>query len=992
MPLKNGGHWEERFFRDLSALPLPGAAVVIDVRDERYCDDHAASLIGHLAIELEDLAAEMHLNQVARWRYLADCIELLRLDTIPPDAQQDEFVDIKLTTRRGKQIPIQGRSDLAKTIGRGYIDRVRNQHIKAVKDNGLDEGEFQTSMVDPEQPTVRVFFLTDMEDKDSLERASTYAYWLKEWINKQHGERLFSRDERISTIALCLNAPASGQEAILQSLGGWLPEERNLMTALDTVILIQEYRDDAAYIGGEAQIYQAELILYTLLLHWPEILKTDAQNAWYDPDGVQNLPWPTYTLGIAALEYSARWGARWLDYGLTARALEMMRDVKKADSELKALRPGVQGWFTAWWEEVQAVVPNVLHGAVLDIEGLTLLEGYASSSPFRSNSLRQAQGELQKITEGVRKLYAPSGSATLQRVIDGAPFMLDQIRQSANDPGRKQEPQEAPRQLNELYIRAQKFVDVSFREAWGAVPRTLSQIALLREGMGDLRREKQNPPNIETLRGEVEREIADVDKRLVYKTRTWKIPVVGELFPSTVFSLAIAFILFLVLWNVLSNASFIPAILNRPLVFGITALPVLCLLVVVVGEIAYLFVRNNRIRQAQQGTYRKLRDVLIKHSAEIRTFVVANAALALLEWADLYQPGEETSPYEERLKQLDKTLEDAQIAARKQQIAADQRLCLSLDQRPLKNNLEAPWPNLNNRKDLLTWRRLEDAYLAASHKLESTFAPLNFLSEMLVRRLGTEKPEAILQSLLSEAVVIQSYAARTTVQDLLVMRGKQLAAQSPSRQSDEIHFQLLSTMLVGVLLSSDIVPLALQDVLPLIDRYGAEKDLFLTDAPVVMSEVLSLNEVVRDTMLGQALRGDQAVTNFTLKTDVPAELVLASWVSQQRLFDTAFAESLEENDIITLLDKRKVKLEQALDDLRRKSRLAGYPDQMTGDDFFLLMLAPGWTSNAFIVNGGTHDGGPNNVKPILFPDAEKIVYLHIHRLRQLLPGKAVVLK
>jgi len=634
MPLKNGGHWEERFFRDLSALPLPGAAVVIDVRDERYCDDHAASLIGHLAIELEDLAAEMHLNQVARWRYLADCIELLRLDTIPPDAQQDEFVDIKLTTRRGKQIPIQGRSDLAKTIGRGYIDRVRNQHIKAVKDNGLDEGEFQTSMVDPEQPTVRVFFLTDMEDKDSLERASTYAYWLKEWINKQHGERPFSRDERISTIALCLNAPASGQEAILQSLGGWLPEERNLMTALDTVILIQEYRDDAAYIGGEAQIYQAELILYTLLLHWPDILKTDAQNAWYDPDGVQNLPWPTYTLGIAALEYSARWGARWLDYGLTARALEMMRDVKKADSELKALRPGVQGWFTAWWEEVQAVIPNVLHGAVLDIEGLTLLEGYASSSPFRSNSLRQAQGELQKITEGVRKLYAPSGSATLQRVIDGAPFMLDQIRQSANDPGRKQELQEAPRQLNELYIRAQKFVDVSFREAWGAVPRTLSQIALLREGMGDLRREKQNPPNIETLRGEVEREIADVDKRLVYKTRTWKIPVVGELFPSTVFSLAIAFILFLVLWNVLSNASFIPAILNRPLVFGITALPVLCLLVVVVSEIAYLFVRNNRIRQTQQGTYRKLRDVLIKHSAEIRTFVVANAALALLEWAE----------------------------------------------------------------------------------------------------------------------------------------------------------------------------------------------------------------------------------------------------------------------------------------------------------------------------------------------------------------------
>lgn len=992
MPLKNGGHWEERFFRDLSALPLPGAAVVIDVRDERYSDTRATPLIEHLAIELEDLTAEMYLNRVSRWRYLANCIELLRIDTIPADDRQNELVDIKLTTRTGKQIPIQGRDDLAKTIGRGYIDRVRNQHIAAMKDNGLDEGELQTLRVDPEQPMVRVFFITDMEDKASLERASTYALWLKEWTDEQHGERFFSRDERVSTIALCLNAPASGQEAILQSLGGWLPEDRNRVTALDTVILIQEYRDDAAYIGGEAQIYQAELILYTLLLHWPEILKVDAQEAWFHSDGVQNLPWPTYTVGIAALEYSARWGARWLDYALSARSLEMMRDVKKVDSEQKALRPGVQSWFDAWWAEVQIVVPAVLNGAVPDIEGLVQLQGFASRSPFRSNSLPQTQREWQKYADEVRQLYATTGPATLQRVIDSAPFMLDQVKQSANDPTRDVALQEASTQLTALYIRAQKFIDDSFREAWGAVPRVLSQIALLRESMGELRRIKQNPPNIETMRGQTLQEVDNVDKRLLNEARTWKIPLLGELFPSTVFSLTIACILFVALWYMLSSTSFLPAILGRPLVLGITALPVLCLLLTVVGEIVYLFLRNRRIRQAQQATYQKLSVILEKQSDEIGIFVAVNAALALLEWADFFQPGTETSPYEERLKQLDMTLEAAQLAAHKQQIAADQRLCLSFDQRPLKNSLEPPWPNLNNRKDLLTWRRLEDAYLAACNKLESSFAPLNFLSEMLVRRVGTEKPEAILQSLLSEAVVIQSFVARTTVQDLLAKREKQLPAQSPSRQSDEIRFQLLSTMLVGVLLSSDIVPLALQDVLPLIDRYSEEKALFPTDAPVVMSEELSLNEVVRNTMLGQNLRGDQAVTNFTLKTDVPTELVVASWISQQRLFDATFAESLEENDIITLLDKRKVTLDQALDDLRRTSRLAGYPDQMTGDDFFLLLLAPGWTSNAFIVNGRVHDDGPSNVKPVLFPDAEKIVYLHIHRLRQLLPGKTVARK
>ncbi len=53
MPLKNGGLWEESFFRELLTLPLPGAAVVIDVRDERYCDDHDTPLIEYLAIELK---------------------------------------------------------------------------------------------------------------------------------------------------------------------------------------------------------------------------------------------------------------------------------------------------------------------------------------------------------------------------------------------------------------------------------------------------------------------------------------------------------------------------------------------------------------------------------------------------------------------------------------------------------------------------------------------------------------------------------------------------------------------------------------------------------------------------------------------------------------------------------------------------------------------------------------------------------------------------
>ncbi|HVB20681.1 MAG TPA: hypothetical protein VNG51_01870 [Ktedonobacteraceae bacterium] len=991
MPLNNGGHWEERFFHDLSTLPLPGAAVVIDVREERSCDDHETPLIGYLAIELEDLAVEMRLNQVARWRYLADCFDLLRIETIPPDTKQDEFVDIKLITRAGRQTPIQGRNDLVKTIGRGYIDRVRNQHIKAMKDNGSNEEAFQmSSMVDPEQPTVRVFFLTDMEDKNSLARASTYASWLKDWVNEQHGVRSYSRDERISTIAICLNAPSNGQEAILQSLGGWTSDQSRLYTALDMVILLQEYRDDAAYIGGEEQIYQAELILYTLLLHWPEVLTTDGQGAWYDLDGIQDLPWPTYTIGIAAMEYSARWGARWLDYGLTARALELMRDVRKVDDELKALRFSVQGWFDAWWGAVKGAVPTILVGTTPDIEGLAQLENAARRSPFRSGSPLQAQSELQRFTSEVHQLYAPSGSVTLQRVIDSAPFILDQIRQNASDPGQKGmgQEKETATQLTALYIRAQQFIDDCFRGSWGAVPRALNQIAFLRESASELRRTKQDPPNIEAMRRQFEHEAADANKQLMHRTRSWKAPMVGEFLQSTALSLVFSLFLLIVLWSVSGNASFVPVILQRPLLPGITGLQVLCLVFVILVEVGYLVLRNNTLKKEQQAAYQKLRDILQQHCAAVGEFVAANTALTLLEWTDLYKSGEEISPYEERLKQLDKTLERAQIASRQQQHIADQRLRLSLDQKPLRNALEPLWPNLNNRKDLLTWRSIEDAYLSASSELEQNFPPLNFLSAMLVRRLGTEKAEAILQSLMPKALVAQGLVRETTVRSLLEVH----EMHAPTKQSDEIRFQMLSTMLVGVLLSSDVVPPAIQDVLPLIESYSRQKDNYLSESSVLASDVLNLSDIVRETMLDHALRGDQAITNFTLKPDVSAEFVLASWMRQQNLFDTAFAEHLEENDIIALLDKRKVKLEQALDDLRQKSRLDGYPDQMTGDDFFLLLLAPGWSSDAFIVNSRPQNNGPNKVRPVLFPDAEKMVYLHIHRLRQLLPGTAVVVK
>jgi len=1004
MPLKNGGLWEERFFRELLTLPLPGAAVVIDVRDERYCDDHDTPLIEYLAIELEDLAAEMKLNQVSRWRHLADCIEFLRIEETPHTTEKFEFlpsedtqmetarddrIDFKLTTRAGKQIPIQGREDLAKTVGRDYIDRVRNQHINAIKDTGPDEQQLNMPHVDPEQPTVRVFFLTDMEDKESLVRASEYARWLKAWMDQQHGIRSFSRAHRISTVAICMNAPANGQEELLQELGGplWSAWPRSALmpyTALDMVILIQTYRDDGAYIGGETQIYQVELILYTLILHWPELFtKTDWETR-DDPDGKQLLPWPTYTIGISALEYSSRWVARWLDYGLTHKALELMRDGRKVDQETLFLRSSVSQWMDGWWQAVQATVPNVLYSVVPGIDGLGRLQFLAASSPFHSGSLRRAKGELQHFSDEVLQLYASSGSVTLQRTLDDAPFMLDYVKQGAGNPDyRSVEMQQTRAQLTELDTRAQRFVDDCFQGAWGAIPRTRNQIAALRDSTGEMRRLQQNPPNVETMRKQIEFEITDADKHLGSKMRIWKVPFVGEVLQSTLISLLVVFILAIVLWFVLVNASFVPVILKQPLFLGLNRLHLICLLFAVAVETVYLLLRNRSLRLGQQAVYQKLRVTLSNHADAVSAVVAANAALSLLESADLYTPGEETSPYEERLKQLDKVLENAQRAARHQQMSAQRRLRLNLNQKPLKHALMPTWPNLNNRKDLLTWQPIEDAYLAACKKLETSFPPLNTLSEMLVRRLGAEKTEAIVESLLPE-VAMQHRLTDKTVQSVL----EKQRSGTLSSQDDEAPFLTLSTMLVSVLLSSDIVQPAIQDVQPLINRYTQQQSLLLPEPSLLGSEVLDLDDVVREAMVFQELNGQQSLTGLTWKRDVPAEFALTAWIKQQSLFDLAFAESLEENDIIAQLTRNETTIADALDHLRDTARLAGYRDLATGDDHFYLLLAPGAISSAYV----TARERDRKIAPILFPDAEKIVYLHVHRIRQLLPGPSLIMK
>jgi hypothetical protein len=72
-----------------------------------------------------------------------------------------------------------------------------------------------------------------------------------------------------------------------------------------------------------------------------------------------------------------------------------------------------------------------------------------------------------------------------------------------------------------------------------------------------------------------------------------------------------------------------------------------------------------------------------------------------------------------------------------------------------------------------------------------------------------------------------------------------------------------------------------------------------------------------------------------------------------------------------------------LEDLRERGRLLGYRDETTSDDRFYLFVPPG-DIEAFQETLELMD--VSNIRLVGFPDTEKLIYLHIHRVRQIFTG------
>lgn len=916
MPLNEGSSfWGSKQYQELSQLPLPGPAVVIDIRRG---SDHDPPLIWNLGVELEDLGAEMWLNQVYRWRHLNNCVDLLKLAPLDERGSVRETSDFILTTRDGQTRTLQGARALIGELGREHLDRVRNNRIGAARDRGKESGGIYLEATSPEQTTVRVFFLVDAEDFDSLVSAASYAEWLRRWYHEYEQPGRSGRDRRVSTLAVCLNANPHVHHPL--ELARYLNRVSGDRPALDALILLHTYGDDESFIGGDIQAYQVELILYALLLLSPDSLtivdgelSSDLSLSPYvlSEEEMQSAtaPWPIFMIGISSLEYSARWGGRWLDYKLVAKIIGIMQDSTEVDREdqLGHLRHKVREKFQQWRQAVNELVPDALTATVQELSVLDEVQLYLATSPFKGKEVTRTKQELNAFSQHICQLYVGERN-TLANAMESAslvPWLLkrDYLRGAKNEDDAASPTSSLYEKILSLQSQAAQLPASLFDGAYGLLPRTLRQVSELSAMIEEIQQVAIHPPDMKECRKQFRQQVEQEQRKLeeALNARKW-----------------------------LSG--------------------------------------NRKIRLLREESLHRLRTLIQGHIEQVREVIRARIVLAVLEEAGLYNPTGNACLYQQRLKRFHKLMRDAQVKATLQHNLAYERLQSSLSETQVGITQAPTWLSLNNRRDLLDWEQVLESFEGLYKHLEATPISLNLLMEWLLRLFGGEKP----------SLIIQQYWQQI----------KEKSQMINAAELEKMRLQTLSTMLVAVLLLLDVVDFDITTLQQLLTQYIDMRERFGEAPSFLENNILGLQRILREAKATHSdLRnGKQKLPtpDLMLRQEQPPELILAAWVNNQCADDPLLIEALDRSGILAHLVENKINPAQAIDDLRERNKLLGYRDDMAGEDRFYLLLAPGEGSQAFLKEVAMLY--PTEIHPLLFPDGEKLIYLHIHNVRYMAPG------
>ncbi len=540
----------------LISLSLPSSALVVDMRGVSKDD-----VMKRLEIEIADLAAEMKTQDIHHWRYLT---EFLSCQTLDPMSVEEVNILRKANQSNTQSGSLPSSVALAGTAQKGLtggipstseysspfffmdsvaslaenrpaevltqkihhlileIDRLRNNRHVAVADV-----ERTMSGRSVKEAVVRVIFLTDAERPDSLATTALYAAHLKQFYAQKTAQ---GQQSLVNTIALCLNNSGSiTPSADLKELL-WKDDEGNDgWEHLDVLILTENYREDAAWIAGAMQSYLAELLLYVLLIAPPLAIKsatptqdvangntTQQQSSSPDPNqqgttsstgtpSGRKISFPrnaTFLIGMAAMEHSARWGRRLLNYKIVEQCIEVIQ--QETENERPRIKNSIVNWLNALRGRVKSAIPDKVPGNITALQGIARagrairpIEKIFAIQYFGWNLGKETIKDLEDYRDSLASTYVASHrnaptEFTLQDAIDSIPHIQQRLREwESKDPAlRRGTP------LVDAQLEAQRVLSNPdfFTGANGAVTRARIQLEELNNATSKFRNEhEQNP-------------------------------------------------------------------------------------------------------------------------------------------------------------------------------------------------------------------------------------------------------------------------------------------------------------------------------------------------------------------------------------------------------------------------------------------------------------------------------------------------------------------
>lgn len=987
---------------NLARLPLPGPALVVDLRP---ADQRSSSLLWNLATEVEDLATEMRLHQVARWRYLAECIDVLRIDTIKPNDLLNEAEELVITTRTDTlyfpTIPT-----LMKHITEEFIDSVRNSRTGATRDFlGNDRHAMRK---EPDQSTVRVFLLIDITNTRSLANAVLFSHYLKAYnYNKKDDysyddPHITGRDERISTIAICMNANQDPNQERLRSellhqeqVLHTLSNVNSSRTKFDMVILIQKYRNDDTYIGEGMQAYEVDLVLYTLLLvsaeqlteAWNKIDESDMRFyvSYEKQEEEKTPPTPIYMLGMVATEYSARWGRRWLDYGLASYVIDTLCSTAQVGSDEALLQlPDKRNWFDEWWSEANNVLPEALGELFPQMQALERIQQRTKTPFFKDTppTIPTSTNHLHTYAEQLDSEYKSFGQPVLEKMIATSrqPQLLATLLHEESRNRQTSQPDQWPfsslKMVLTLQEQAEKFFSSLSHGARSALPRARRQLIALNERVSEIEKITSSQPYMNTLYKEFEQaaEEAQIEVRRTLPARSF--PILGIFTRISSITLIAVFSIGLLCWfglagllpiiwaDIAGHQPSLTASLHNAYFLTLTGLR-LCLLLVLLGVVWYTQRRLTKHYEQKRKTIEaRLQAVSQRHVRQVQRVLTAHIALSLLEQAGLYSSHGGLGRVGESLRKLNEALLKAKNVAEQRQQDAWEHLEAGLSERQVGLTRERNWVNLRVRRDLLKWEQVQNTFETVANQFSHGTPALDMLANHLLRQME-----------------MHSSMRKLSLPSRRVYR---------SISGDEKQMQDLGSELTAAMILSQTIDYDLAYIQTQVERYQQLQEGSSSSTSSLAESITLLREEVAKARLAQISR-----LNRELEKSSPAEMkgsffsrprqsvadTLAIWTSNQ--YKEEAKATLITRSIAARLHDNHTTSKEALDDLRARYSLFGYHDAaQMDDDRFYLLVAPSLATDDFLDTLETTDSiQAPSFRRLHFPDGEKLIYLHVHRLR-----------